>query len=173
MKFSPLEEYGLRCILQLARREPGTTMTLPEVADAEKISEANTAKIMRILREGGFVVSERGQSGGYRLAVPPGEIKVGEILAALGGRLYDKDFCRRFTGTLNICAHSGDCTVKSLWSLLQAAMDGILLNITLEDLATKKRLGPEHFSFDHLFDAQPKSNGHATSQPDDQRKVGV
>ena len=81
MKLTTQEEYGLRCLLQLAR-DGGRSLTIPELSRQEGISAANVAKIMRVLRRAGFVRSTRGQSGGYALARPAEQIMVGEVLAA-------------------------------------------------------------------------------------------
>ena len=70
MKLNSSEEYGLRCLLQLARQTPGS-LTIPEISQAEGITHHNVAKLLRILRQGGFVASARGQQGGYALAKPP------------------------------------------------------------------------------------------------------
>ena len=103
MKFSSQEEYGLRCLLQLSRRGPGASMTIPEISAAEGLSVPYVAKLVRILRQDGFVKSSRGQSGGYTLTRPPAEIIVGEVLAALGGRIFDSETCERYHGTVDMC----------------------------------------------------------------------
>ncbi len=74
MKFSSLEEYGLRCLVQLGTRGRGSeSLTIAEMSRREGISAPNVAKIMRVLRRAGLVKSTRGQSGGYMSwpAVPP------------------------------------------------------------------------------------------------------
>ncbi|MEZ5363321.1 MAG: Rrf2 family transcriptional regulator [Bryobacterales bacterium] len=68
MQFTSQEEYGLRCLLRLATAGDDVSMTIPEIANAEGVSQAYAAKLLRALREGGLVVAERGQAGGYRLA---------------------------------------------------------------------------------------------------------
>ena len=50
MKLSSQEEYGLRCLLQLARAGVGASLTIAEMSEREGISAPNVAKIMRILR---------------------------------------------------------------------------------------------------------------------------
>jgi Rrf2 family protein len=82
MKLSSQEEYGLRCLLRVGREGTSGRVTISELSRAEGISEPNAAKMMRILREGGFVASTRGQSGGYALSRPAEQINVGEVLAA-------------------------------------------------------------------------------------------
>lgn len=137
MKFSTQEEYGLRCLLQIARAGQGRSLTIPEISQAEGLSEANVAKILRILRLGGFIQSERGRDGGYTLAKAPEEIVIGSVLAALGGRIIKDDFCARYSGVKSICVHSVDCAVISLWENVQNAIDEVLFNTRLSSLIPK------------------------------------
>ena len=65
MKLSAQEEYGLRCLLQMASRGNEASLSIPEISRAEGLSVPNVAKLMRLLRIAGFVKSVRGQSGGY------------------------------------------------------------------------------------------------------------
>lgn len=134
MKFSAQEEYGLRCLLRLGRLGDGGSLTLPEFGRAEGISVPHAAKLLRILRRGGFVKSARGQAGGYTLARPPHEIIVGEALAALGGRLFDPGFCNVHTGTIDVCTNTPDCSIRSLWQAVQMVVDQVLSKTTLADL---------------------------------------
>lgn len=134
MKISAQEEYGIRCLLQLGRRGPGTSLTIPEIARAEGLSKEYVAKLMRLLRRGGLVRSLRGQAGGYVLARPLEQVTVGEALAVLGGRLWAPEFCEQHPGLRRVCSHSRDCRVRSLWRRLQYAVDGVLGALTLRDL---------------------------------------
>jgi len=132
MKLSAQEEYGLRCLLRLGYAE--ASLTLAELARQESISLANVAKMMRALRRGGLVTSTRGKDGGYTLARPPHEINVGAALAVLGGRFFDKRFCDRHAGVDAACANMTDCSIRSVWRLLQDAVDSVLGKMTLQDL---------------------------------------
>ena len=135
MKLSAQEEYGLRCLLQLGRQEPGYSLTIPEIGHAEGISVHNVAKLLRILRQGGFVESARGQHGGYTLALPAKRIIISDVLLVLGGRLYEPSFCENFTGVGEQCLHSStECSVRSLWNQVQQAVDQVLSRTTLWDL---------------------------------------
>ena len=134
MKLSSHEEYGLRCLLQVARQGANGSATIPEISRHEGISTAYVAKLMRILRQGGFVKAARGKTGGYTLALPPERIYVGDALTILGGRIYEDDFCKRHSGTLTSCAHSTDCSIRSLWRAVQGAVDSILRKTTIRDL---------------------------------------
>jgi len=133
MKFSAQEEYGLRCLLQIARDDSGS-LTIPELAVREGLTEANVAKLMRVLRQAGLVKSSRGQKGGYQLSQPPERLRVNSILSALGGRLYSSDFCGSHSGREDTCVHNIDCSIRSLWITLDSAIEQTLSRMTLEDL---------------------------------------
>ncbi|PLX32018.1 MAG: transcriptional regulator [Ignavibacteria bacterium] len=134
MKFSSQEEYGLRCLLQLARQGEGLSMTISGISDAEGLSQAYVAKLLRILRLNGFVASVRGQEGGYTLARPPADIVLSEVLAALGGQFYKPGFCDHYAGTEDKCAHTFSCSIRPLWHRVQVAIDSVLERTTLDDL---------------------------------------
>jgi Rrf2 family protein len=134
MKLSSQEEYGLRCLLRVGREGSDGSVTISELSRSEGITEPNVAKMMRILRQGGFVQSTRGQAGGYSLARPAGEIRVGEVLARLGGRLFEPGFCDTHTGVERLCTHMPDCSIRSVWRTIQRAVDSVLDTLTLKDL---------------------------------------
>ena len=134
MKFSSQEEYGLRCLLRIARDGGEKGLTIPEISQMEGLTIPNAAKLLRILRLGGFLESSRGQTGGYSLSKAADEIPVGEVLSVLGGKLYDKEFCSTYSGNVNICTNSIDCSIRSIWQTVQLAVDDVLNKITLKDL---------------------------------------
>ena len=134
MTFTAQEEYGLRCLLQIGRQSQGGSLTILEVAVAEGLSVPYVAKLARILRQGEFVKSTRGQSGGYTLSRPPEEIVIGEVLAVLGGRLFESEYCEQYPGNLANCTHTVDCSIRSLWRAVQSGVDQILSRTTLREL---------------------------------------
>jgi Rrf2 family protein len=139
VKLSTQEEYGLRCLLQVAKRGDGGSLNIAELSRLEGISAPNVAKIMRLLRRGGFVRSTRGQAGGYAMGRPPAEVRVGEVLASLGGRLFDSTFCERHSGSESLCAHLGDCSIRPVLRLVQEAVDQVLDRLTLQSLLCSER----------------------------------
>ena len=138
MKFNSQEEYGLRCLLRIAYSTSPNGLTIPEISSAEKLTQANAAKILRILRLGGFIESARGQAGGYKLSRPPERIIVADVLNALGGKLFEASFCSDYSGIDIVCTHSIDCSIRSLWRAVQAAIDGVVTKTTLRDLMAKE-----------------------------------
>ncbi len=134
MKLSSHEEYGIRCLLQVARAAPHCSTTLSEISRSEGISVAYAAKLLRILRQRGFVLAARGKVGGYTLALPPENIVVGEAMAALGGRMYEEKFCDQHAGGQKNCVHLTNCALRPLWRSMQDAVDRVLAGTTLRDL---------------------------------------
>ncbi len=136
MKLSAQEEYGLRCLIQIGRNQDlnGNSLTIPEISQVEGLSTAHVGKLLRILRMGGFIESERGQSGGYRLGRPAEEIAVSDVLATLGGRLFGSEFCDEHAGQEELCAHSVNCSIRSLWNSVQFIVDKMLSRVSLREM---------------------------------------
>ncbi|MCL4782411.1 MAG: Rrf2 family transcriptional regulator [Bryobacterales bacterium] len=134
MKLSAQEEYGLRCLLRVAKAEKDDCQTIPQISAAEGLTTHHVAKLMRILRRGDFVKSTRGQAGGYTLSRPAEEITVLQVLNALGGPVFGTRFCERHTGTAAVCRNYKECTIRCLWKTIQNYLDDLLGQTTLHDL---------------------------------------
>ena len=134
VKLSYQEEYGLRCLMRVATLADAGYLTINQISEDEGLSASYVAKLMRILRQNGFVRSVRGQVGGYALARPAEKIIVGEVLAALGGRLFDPRFCIEHSGLEVSCKKLRECTIRTLWRTLQVLVDQVLSKVTLADL---------------------------------------
>lgn len=110
-------------------------MTIPELAEHENLSQPHIAKLMTIMRQAGLVRSTRGHIGGYQLARPSSEMIIGDILVALGGRVYDEHFCDRHAGLGEECVHlHGHCSLRQVWTQIQSAIDSVTNRITLEQV---------------------------------------
>ena len=139
MKLSSQEEYGLRCLLQIARAGEGESLTIAEVSEREGISAPNVAKIMRLLRRAGLVRSTRGKAGGYSLARTASELRVLDVVNALGGKLFDASFCDKHAGVESSCLNTSDCSIRPVLRHLQAAVDAALGELTLESLLASEQ----------------------------------
>ena len=138
MRFTAQEEYGLRCLLQMARNEQGS-LTIREIAEREGLSQAYVGKLMRVLRQSGLVSSTRGQKGGYQLSQPSDRITLSEVLRGLGGPLYSSEFCDQHSGELKSCAHTDDCSIRPLLSGIAQRVDSLFQGIALKDLLQSER----------------------------------
>ncbi len=136
MKITAQEEYGLRCLVRLARSERQSA-SLTEVAGAEGLSVPYVAKLMGVLRQAGLIESVRGRAGGYRLAKAPSDIGLGSLLLVLGEPLFDEPgYCQRHAGPVSdgLCVHHGACSLRALWNTLENWIRSSLDQVTLADL---------------------------------------
>lgn len=135
MKITAQEEYGLRCLLQLARAEE-PSLSISEIAAKEGLSQPYVAKLLAALRQAGFVDSARGRAGGYRLARPADQIGLGGLLDALGEPLFEEPgYCEKHSGNESGgCVHLGQCSLRALWLTLETWMRTTLDRISLADL---------------------------------------
>jgi len=133
MKISAQEEYGLRCLLQLATLQENESLTLPQIAEREGISVANAGKLMWLLNKANFVNSTRGTKGGYALARPADEIRLSEVIKVLDKDILSKH-CESYTGVLDSCVHKGDCGIRPVIVGLHEIVQEALSKITLAQL---------------------------------------
>jgi Rrf2 family protein len=133
MKVSAQEEYGLRCLLQLAYLKEGESLTLGQIAEREGISAANAGKLLWILSKAGLVQSLRGNRGGYFLSRPASEIHLSDVI-----RVLDEDeveaHCKSYTGVMDVCVHTGDCGIRPVIVGLHEIVQNALSQITLAQL---------------------------------------
>jgi len=138
VKISALEEYGLRCLLQLAKDAAASgapsSLSARQIAEREELSTEYVAQILAELRRAGLVTSARGVHGGFRLARPAKDITVGELFRAFGGRLAD-DVCEQYTGKRDVCTHATGCSLAPVWSELTRRIYGFLDGVTVADIA--------------------------------------
>jgi Rrf2 family protein len=133
MQLLAQEEYGLRCLLELARHGVDAR-TIHEIAAAEGLSPDYAAKLLRELRKGGLVASTRGAAGGYRLAREADAITAWDAIAVLGGALFPEGFCECHPGRAERCVRSKDCALRAIWRAADDAVRAVLSRVTLADM---------------------------------------
>jgi Rrf2 family protein len=114
-------------------------MSIQALSAAEGLSPAYVAKLTRHLRQAGYINSTPGNIGGYILSRPAAEIPVNQVLKTLGGSLFSKEFCGGFSGAMKLCTNSVDCSVRSLWQMVQFSIDQLLDQISLSDLVGSEK----------------------------------
>src|SRR3982751_4464871 len=145
MKISAQEEYGLRILIRIGACKDKEGMSIPQLSEAEGLSPHYIAKLTRILRMAGFINSTPGYKGGYVLAMPAKEIIINNVLKALGGAMFDTQFCGSHSGTLKFCTNSVDCSSRSLWQMIQFILDKFLDQVTLHDLTNPEKESAQIF----------------------------
>lgn len=133
MKISALEEYGLRCLLQLAHSYQHELLSAEGIAAKEGLSVAYIEKILAPLRKAHLIRSVRGMYGGYELTRPPAQIFVGDMVRALDGDFFS-DMCHHFAGNQASCIHMGGCSVRPVWLMVARHVYQILDHLSLADL---------------------------------------
>ncbi|MCB9254953.1 MAG: Rrf2 family transcriptional regulator [Bdellovibrionaceae bacterium] len=135
MNISPLEEYALRCAVQLARLDNETHLSASKIAETEGISVEYASKIMFLFRQAGLVQSVRGLRGGFKLSRPAAEITLKSIFDALPvAKRIDSDFCEQYGGQKPECVHLGCCSIRPFWTMLSSFFDEVSGAVNLEDL---------------------------------------
>lgn len=136
MKVTAQEEYGLRCILQLARNHGGEPLVGRVIAEQEGLSVDYVTKLLMSLRRADLVQSVRGMKGGFILTRKPEEITVGHVLQALGEIVQSNQsqLCEHFPGQLSACIHLDACGIRPIWMILAQYISRVLDQITLADL---------------------------------------
>lgn len=139
MKITAQDEYGLRILVRIAKCKDNAGLSIPQLSVMEGLSQPHVAKLTRILRIDGLINSTKGHIGGYVLARPAADITVNDVLKALGGRLFDEEFCVTHVGVMKLCTNSVECSIRSLWTMVQSVIDKLLDKITLADLSKNEK----------------------------------
>ncbi|MDI6796483.1 MAG: Rrf2 family transcriptional regulator [Desulfatibacillaceae bacterium] len=130
MKLSTRSRYGARLLLDLALNQGQGFVQLGEAAKRLGVSMKYLEQIILPLKKKGLVDSVRGAKGGHRLAVKPGDLRVGDVVALLEGGM-DLIECARDAG---ICGQSPTCVTRRLWQDAARAMFEKLNEVTFADL---------------------------------------
>ncbi len=154
MRITAVEEYGLRCLLALARKGPEGQLSISEIASAEGLSVPYASKLLAILRRSGLVLAARGRGGGFSITREPSDINLYEVLSALGGPLIDPDHCQKYSGQLQQCVHVEKCSVHDILGGLAGFVQEFLSQTTILDLLNGERSGQQQRDSAHVAIAQ-------------------
>ena len=138
MKLSTKGRYAVVALIDLALAKGDTPTSLGAISRRQDISLPYLEQLFVRLRRAGLVVSVRGPGGGYRLARPPREINIVEVLEAV-----DETVSALHVGAGASGAVSGSLAQSlsnRLWQSLSAHVYVFLHNITLADVATNQLL---------------------------------
>jgi len=147
MRISTRGEYGVRAMLDLALHHGQGPISLKTIAERQDISEHYLEQLIASLRKAGLVTSVRGAQGGYLLAKEPSEIRIGDIIRTLEGPIAPMECVE---DDISSCNHIEKCATRVLWQKLQASMEKVLENTTLECLcqeAMKLRANDDSFMY--------------------------
>jgi len=132
-------KYGLKAVAHLATLTPGTTAQAADIARANAIPKKFLDAILADLRNAGIVASRKGPGGGYRLARPPTDIALGQVVRSLDGPLAPIACASR--SAYQPCLDCDDvkrCAVRLSMIRVRDAISGVLDAMTVADMV---RLG--------------------------------
>jgi Rrf2 family protein len=133
MRYTTKTEYGLICMVYLAKRHGSDWISIKEIAKEENYSVAYIEKILQALRQANLVTSQEGNHGGYALTRRPGDITLRQIIDALEGSTFDV-FCEPQVREEIVCNHICLCGAKPIWKKTKDVLDRFFDSITLEML---------------------------------------
>ncbi len=123
-------EYAIRAITYLASIPMGKMVHISDISSSQKIPETLLRKIIGQLVKLGFIFSTRGAGGGVRLARPPAEITLLEIVESMEGKI----FLNQCLIGPEFCERSAYCAVHFVWQEVQDKMVEILGGRSLADV---------------------------------------
>src|SRR5664279_3880134 len=142
MMFSTKAEYGVRVMVELARRAGAEPIPLAEIAAHDGLPLAYLEHLVARLRKAGLVASRRGSRGGYMLARASTEITMAEVVEALEGSIAPIECISEASDGSIVCSRESDpehaCPTKLLWTRVRFSIVSTLREMTLADLV----LGP-------------------------------
>lgn len=134
MRLSTFSDFSLRVLMYLGAQNDRRA-TIAEIAAAHDISKSHLMKVVHQLGRGGYIATVRGKGGGLRLALPPQEIVVGEVI-----RQAECDFSlAECFGDKGTCRIQGACCLPAILNESLKAMFLVLDSYTLADLLRSPR----------------------------------
>ncbi len=138
MMFSTKAEYGVRVMVELAKRDDGLPVPLGDIAEANGLPLAYLEHLVARLRKAALVESRRGARGGYLLARPADEITMAEVVEALEGSIAPIECISAAGDGTIVCSRETDpghvCPSKLLWMKVHGSIVRTLQDTKLSDL---------------------------------------
>lgn len=134
MKLTSYTNYAMRS-LQLAALKAPDLVRIDDVAKIHNLSRPHIMKIVHELGKAGYLETVRGRSGGFRLARPPEDIIVGEVVHITEGPL---NVVECFNPEKNTCPLMGICILSKKMQEATAAFMAVLDDLTIADIAANR-----------------------------------
>ena len=131
MQLSTKGRYAVMAMVELAKHGEAALLPLAMIAESQNISIAYLEQLLLKLRRAGLVEATRGPKGGYRLARPPYDITIAEIMTA-AEEPVQMNRCA-VEGT-DWCLGTKRCATHDLWRALGDHIGDFLGAVTLQDV---------------------------------------
>ena len=127
MKLSSKSLYGVQAIFDLAFHAVDGAAQVKDICERQSIPPRFLEQVFQDLRRAGIVTSKRGPRGGYHLAVPPEQIRLGDILRALDGPVHLLPTARSSELVEGPSYQVAEQTFKGLSSNIEACLDAVTI----------------------------------------------
>ncbi len=131
MRVSAKADYALRALIEIANRDDERPVSAEEIGKLQEIPHGFLQAILADMRRAGIVVSQRGQSGGWRLASRPQDVTVADVIRAVDGPLVSVYGLRPEAVSYNESAK----ILQHVWIAARSALREVFENVTIEALA--------------------------------------
>ena len=131
MRVSAKSDYALRALIEMASREDGKAVSAEELGRLQEIPHGFLQAILADLRRAGVVMSQRGQSGGWRMGRPASEVSVADVIRAVDGPLVSVYGLRPEAVTYNEAAD----VLQHVWIAARRALRDVFENVSIQQLA--------------------------------------
>lgn len=127
MLLSQTSEYALRAVLHIAAQ--GRPMRVGDIADAVGVPRNYLSKTLHQLARAGVLASARGPTGGFRLAVAPGDLTLQIVIAPFAGQNGRRCLLGR-----GVCGEVPECAAHTRWAPVASTMRDFFTSTTVADL---------------------------------------
>ncbi|MGH3360827.1 MAG: RrF2 family transcriptional regulator [Nocardioides sp.] len=134
MRVSAKSDYALRALIEMAARGDGPAVSAEELGRRQDIPHGFLQAILADLRRAGVVISQRGQSGGWRLARDPATVSVADVIRAVDGPLVSVYGLRPEAVTYNETAE----VLQPVWIAARRSLRDVFEHVSIRQLAEGK-----------------------------------
>ena len=134
MRVSTKSDYALRALIEMALGEDGTPISAEALGKAQEIPHGFLQAILADLRRADIVVSQRGQSGGWRLAKAADDVSVADVIRAVDGPLVSVYGLRPESVTYKDNVHE----LQHVWIAARGALRGVFEQVSIQQLADRQ-----------------------------------
>lgn len=131
MKISTKGRYAIRLMLDIAQHSNGENVALKDVSKRQNISLKYLEQIVNMLSKAGFLRSQRGSQGGYKMMRKPEEYTIGDILRVTEGDMAPVSCLEN---GVNQCPRVSNCPTIEFWTGLYKTINSYLDGTTIADL---------------------------------------
>jgi Rrf2 family protein len=133
MRVSAKADYALRALIEIAQGSDGRPISAEELGRLQEIPHGFLQAILADLRRAGIVVSQRGQSGGWRLAARPADVSVADVIRAVDGPLVSVYGLRPEAVSYNDSAD----VLQHVWIAARSSLREVFEEVTIQQLADR------------------------------------